>query len=108
MHGRQNRHSVRFGSVLAGLFPVQTKDDTFGSTSDPNHDEPQAATDGLLHAQRVMSNIAVIESFADAATADVFRGRPTRAAYRIPRDVWPAAQRKLKALDVAGRLQDLA
>ena len=50
----------------------------------------------------------MIESFADAATADVFRGRTSRAAQRIARDVWRTAQRKLKALDVAVRLQDLA
>ncbi len=50
----------------------------------------------------------MIDSFADAATADIFRGRSTRAALRrLPREAWRAAQRKLKAIDVAARLQDL-
>lgn len=50
----------------------------------------------------------MIQSFADEATADLFRERNTRAARRIPRDIWRVAQRKLKALDVAARIEDLA
>jgi len=50
----------------------------------------------------------VIQSFADQTAADLFRERNTRAARRIPRDIWRVAQRKLKALDVAARLEDLA
>ena len=38
---------------------------------------------------------------------DLFRERNTRAARRIPREVWRVAQRKLKTLDVAARLEDL-
>ena len=49
----------------------------------------------------------MIQSFADEATSDLFRERNTRAARRIPRDLWRVAQRKLKALDVAVRLDDL-
>jgi proteic killer suppression protein len=49
----------------------------------------------------------VIQSFGDSATADLFRERNTRAARRIPRDLWRGVQRKLKALDVAARLGDL-
>lgn len=49
----------------------------------------------------------MIQSFADEATADVFRELNTRAARRVPRDIWRAAQRKLKALDVAVSLDDL-
>ena len=49
----------------------------------------------------------VIQSFGDDTTADLFRERNTRAARRIPREVWRAAMRKLKALDVAVRLEDL-
>ena len=33
--------------------------------------------------------------------------RNTRHARRLPRDLWRVAQRKLKALDVAARLDDL-
>lgn len=49
----------------------------------------------------------MIRSFAGETAADLFRERNTRAARRVPRAVWRAAQRKLKMLDVAGRLEDL-
>lgn len=49
----------------------------------------------------------MIQSFADDITADLFRERNTRAARRMPREIWRGAQRKLKLLDVAGRLDDL-
>jgi proteic killer suppression protein len=49
----------------------------------------------------------VIQSFGDDTTADLFRERNTREARRIPRELWRSAQRKLKAIDVAGRLEDL-
>lgn len=50
----------------------------------------------------------MIQSFADETTADLFRERNTRAARRIPGELWRVAQRKLKVLDVAARLDDLA
>ena len=49
----------------------------------------------------------MIQSFADETTADIFCDRNTRAARRVPRVLWRAAQRKLKMLDVAVRLDDL-
>lgn len=49
----------------------------------------------------------MIQSFADETATDLFRERNTRAARRIPREIWRVAQRKLKALDVAARLEDL-
>jgi toxin HigB-1 len=49
----------------------------------------------------------VIQSFADETATDLFRDRNTRSARRIPRQIWRVAQRKLKALDVAARLEDL-
>ncbi len=49
----------------------------------------------------------MIQSFADDTTADLFRERNTRHARRLPRHLWRIAQRKLKALDVAARLDDL-
>jgi proteic killer suppression protein len=49
----------------------------------------------------------MIQSFADDATVDLFRERSTKAAHRIPADVWRVAQRKLKMLDVAQQLTDL-
>ena len=50
----------------------------------------------------------MILSFGDQATADVFAGRSTRAARTLPAILWPVIQRKLKWLDVAHRLSDLA
>ena len=49
----------------------------------------------------------MIQSFADETTADLFRERNTREARRLPRELWRAAQRKLKALDVAAKVDDL-
>ena len=49
----------------------------------------------------------MIQSFGDETTADLFRERNTREARRIPREIWRSAQRKLKAIDVAARLEDL-
>ncbi|MBE3065719.1 MAG: type II toxin-antitoxin system RelE/ParE family toxin [Spirochaetes bacterium] len=50
----------------------------------------------------------MIQSFGDETAADLFRERNTRAARRIPRAIWHVVQRKLKMLDVAARLEDLA
>ena len=47
------------------------------------------------------------QSFADETTADIFRERNTKAARRIPTDLWRVVQRKLKLLDVAAILDDL-
>jgi len=49
----------------------------------------------------------VIQSFRDETAADLFRERNTRAARRIPRELWRVVQRKLKLVDAAGRLEDL-
>jgi proteic killer suppression protein len=49
----------------------------------------------------------MIQSFADARTADIFRERNTKPARQIPGDLWRVVQRKLKMLDVATRLNDL-
>ena len=49
----------------------------------------------------------MIQSFADETTADLFRERNTKAARRIPKDLWRGVQRKLKMIDVAARLDDL-
>ena len=49
----------------------------------------------------------MIQSFRDETTVDLFRERNSRAARRIPRDLWRVVQRKLKLLDAAGRLDDL-
>ena len=49
----------------------------------------------------------MIQSFADDTTVDLFRECNTRHSRRLPRNLWRVAQRKLKALDVAARLDDL-
>ena len=51
---------------------------------------------------------AVIASFAEAGTEDVFNGRNTRAARRTcPAAIWEAARRKLDQVDAATRLDTL-
>jgi proteic killer suppression protein len=50
----------------------------------------------------------LIQSFRDHTAADLFRERNTGSARRIPRELWRPVQRKLKLLDVAVRLEDLA
>lgn len=49
----------------------------------------------------------MIQSFRDQATADLFRERNSRAARRLPREIWRIVQRKLKLLDAAARIDDL-
>jgi proteic killer suppression protein len=43
----------------------------------------------------------VIRSFGDAATEDIFHGSNSKAARRIPKDVWSVVRRKLDLLNVA-------
>jgi toxin HigB-1 len=50
----------------------------------------------------------VIQSFADDTSADLFRERNTRAARRIPRQLWRGVQRKLRLIDAGARIEDVA
>ncbi|MEO7272403.1 MAG: type II toxin-antitoxin system RelE/ParE family toxin [Vicinamibacterales bacterium] len=50
----------------------------------------------------------MIQSFADATTADLWDERNSKAARRVPRDFWPTGPRKLPLVDSAQRLEDLA
>jgi proteic killer suppression protein len=50
----------------------------------------------------------VIATFADAGTEDIFNGTNTKAARRVPRDLWRIAARKLSTLDYATDLRDLS
>ena len=50
----------------------------------------------------------MIASFADACTEDIFNGKNTKAARRIPKELWKIAARKLSALDYAKELRDLS
>ena len=49
----------------------------------------------------------MIRSFGDEPTADVYYGRETKAARRLPKLLWPIIRRKLDALYRARTLQDL-
>ena len=49
----------------------------------------------------------MIQSFRGEATAGLFRERNTKAARAIPREIWRGAQRTLKLVDAAARLDDL-
>lgn len=46
-------------------------------------------------------------SFADATTEDIYNGRNSREARRIPRELWPSAARKLDRLNGAKAVIDL-
>jgi proteic killer suppression protein len=50
----------------------------------------------------------VIGSFADTTTEDIFNGKSTKAARRIPKGLWKIAARKLSSLDYAKELRDLS
>lgn len=50
----------------------------------------------------------MIRSFADTATADLWDERNSKAARRVPCEIWPSVHRKLTMLDSAQRLDDLA
>jgi proteic killer suppression protein len=49
----------------------------------------------------------VIQSFANAATADLFHGKDTRAARGFDTAIWPVIWRKLDMVNVAHELRDL-
>jgi len=49
----------------------------------------------------------VIRSFADDTTQDIWDGRNSRAARRIPIELWPVVRRKLDQIDAASKLEDL-
>jgi plasmid maintenance system killer protein len=50
----------------------------------------------------------MIRSFADVTTADLWVERNSKAARRIPRQLWRIVHRKLTMLDSAQRVEDLA
>jgi proteic killer suppression protein len=49
----------------------------------------------------------VIRTLADDATRDIWNGVNSKAARRIPRELWPVVRRKLDQTDVVTRLDDL-
>jgi proteic killer suppression protein len=50
----------------------------------------------------------VIRNFEDQAAEDLFNGRDTKAARRLPKSLWKSAGRKLEMLDTARSLAELA
>ncbi len=46
----------------------------------------------------------MIRSFADATTADLFHGRNSKTARRIPREIWRIVARKLERVNAAADL----
>jgi proteic killer suppression protein len=57
----------------------------------------------------IVYSSGVIQSFADAATEDIFQGRNTPGARRrLPRELWGLARRKLTVIDGARDLRDIA
>ena len=49
----------------------------------------------------------MIAGFGDGATEDIFNGENTKAARRIPMEIWKVASRKLDMLNAAHELRDL-
>jgi toxin HigB-1 len=49
----------------------------------------------------------VIRTLADDTTRDIWNGVNTKAARRIPRELWPVVRRKLDQIDAVTRVDDL-
>ena len=49
----------------------------------------------------------MIRSFADQATADLYVGQESKAARRIPKQIWPVVRRKIDVLHRARSVRDL-
>jgi proteic killer suppression protein len=49
----------------------------------------------------------VIRTLADDTTRDLWNGVSSKAARRIPRELWPVVRRELDQLDALTRLDDL-
>jgi toxin HigB-1 len=51
--------------------------------------------------------LKVIVSFADTTTADIYHGSDTKAARRLPRELWNRIRRKLDMLNACAAVEDL-
>lgn len=49
----------------------------------------------------------MIRTLADDTTRDIWNGVNTKAARRIPRELWPIVHRKLDQIDAVTKLEDL-
>jgi proteic killer suppression protein len=51
--------------------------------------------------------LLVIRTLADDTTRDIWNGVNSKAARRIPRELWPIVRRKLDQIDAVTKLDDL-
>lgn len=49
----------------------------------------------------------MISRFADTTTADIFHGRDSKAARKVPKEIWALASRKMDAINAASVIGDL-
>jgi toxin HigB-1 len=49
----------------------------------------------------------MIRTLTDVTTRDIWNGVNSKAARRIPRELWPNVRRKLDQIDAVTRLEDL-
>ena len=49
----------------------------------------------------------MIRTLADDTTRDIWNGVNSKAARRVPRELWPVVRRKLDQVDAVTRLDDL-
>ena len=49
----------------------------------------------------------MIRTLADDVTRDIWNGVNSKAARRIPRELWPVVRRKLDQIDAVTRIDDL-
>jgi proteic killer suppression protein len=49
----------------------------------------------------------VIRTLGDDSTRDIWNGIKSKAARRIPKDLWPIVRRKLDQIDAVPKLDDL-
>lgn len=49
----------------------------------------------------------MIRTLADATTRDIWNGVNSKAARRVPRELWPNVRRKLDQIDAVTKLDDL-
>ena len=62
---------------------------------------------GIHEDGKIQQETDLIRSFGDAATEDLYHGRPTARARRFPPSILPPALRKLDVLAAAHELSDL-
>lgn len=49
----------------------------------------------------------MIRNFGDRTTEDIYEGEPSKAALRLPRELWPRIRRKLDLLEHMSKVSEL-